>query len=130
MGRSYRDLVVWQKAMALVKAVYIASQSFPKQEMYGLTAQMRRAAVSIPCNIAEGQGRVFDREFSLFIGHALGSLMELETQIIIAAELGYLSSDTTNELLAKTGEVGRLANGLRSSLKKGAAAGPPGPSAS
>ena len=73
MGRSYRDLIVWQKARVLVKEIYLATQSFPPEERYGLTSQIRRAAVSIPCNIAEGQGRLFDREFSLFISHALCS---------------------------------------------------------
>ncbi|MEO5936482.1 MAG: four helix bundle protein [Terriglobales bacterium] len=124
-GSSYRDLVVWQKAMAFVKDVYRATQTFPKEETYGLRAQIRRAAVSIPSNIAEGQGRLFDREFALFISHALGSLMEVETQILIAGDLGYLSQDAVNDLLGKSAEIGRLANGLMASLKKSASAGPP-----
>jgi four helix bundle protein len=124
VGRSYRDLIVWQKAMALVNDTYRATQSFPKHEVYGLVSQMRRAAVSIPSNIAEGQGRQFDREFGLFISHAMGSLMELETQILISSDLGYLSKKDADALLEESAEVGRLANGLLASLKKSASSGP------
>jgi four helix bundle protein len=123
MGHSYRDLIVWQKAMALVKAVYLRSGTFPRTEIYGLTSQIRRAAVSIPSNIAEGQGRNFDREFSHFVSNALGSLMEVETQLLIAQDLGYLSKAELNQLLKQTAEIGRLANGLLTSLKKAAGAG-------
>jgi four helix bundle protein len=85
--RSYRDLVVWQKSMALVINVYRCTQAFPKAEKYGLAAQSRRAAVSVPSNIAEGQGRISTGEFKQFLGHARGSLLEIETQISIAQEL-------------------------------------------
>jgi four helix bundle protein len=84
MGRSYRDLVVWQKSMQLVTDIYRITKAFPKEEIYGLTSQIRRAAVSIPSNIAEGQGRRTSSEFHQFLGHARGSIMELETQILIA----------------------------------------------
>ena len=114
--RSYRDLVVWQKSMSLVAAVYRCTQVFPKAEIYGLTAQLRRAAVSIPSNIAEGQGRLSTGEFKQFLGHARGSLLEVETQISIAEELGYLDPDRSIELLNRSAEVGRVLNGLITSL--------------
>ena len=123
MGHSYRDLIVWQKAMAFVKEIYRTTQSFPTSEMYGLTSQLRRASVSIPSNIAEGQGRSFDKEFGHFISNALGSLMEVETQLLIAHDLGYLTRAQSDQLLNQSSEIGRLANGLLASLKKGASAG-------
>ena len=91
MSASYRDLRVWQRAMDLVVSVYCATQEFPREELYGLTSQMRRASVSIPSNIAEGKGRSTDRDRALFFCHARGSLLELETQILIAQRLLYLS---------------------------------------
>src|SRR5215831_17567433 len=97
--RCYRDLVAWQKSMGLVKEVYRCSQGFPKTELYGLTAQIRRAAVSVPSNIAEGQGRLSTGEFKQFLGHARGSLLEVETQILIARELGFFQSDQSEYLL-------------------------------
>ncbi len=99
VNKSYRDLIAWQKAMDLVTAVYQASASFPKDEMYGLTSQLRRAAVSVPSNIAEGQGRHGAAEFRHFLRQASGSLMELETQIMIAERLRYLNSETPSHLL-------------------------------
>jgi four helix bundle protein len=91
MNKSYRDLVAWQEAMNLVTAVYQISACFPKQEIYGLTSQLRRAAVSVPSNIAEGQGRRGTAEFRHFLRQASGSLMELETQMMIAERLHYVS---------------------------------------
>jgi len=88
--RPHYNLVAWKESMALVKAVYLASQNFPKEEIYGLTSQMRRAAVSIPSNLAEGAARFGEREFAHFLSIARGSLSELETQLLIAVELGYL----------------------------------------
>ena len=93
MGRSYKDLVAWQKAMELVTATYRASANFPKDDLFGLTSQLRRAAVSIPSNIAEGQGRLSEKEFRYFLGQSRGSLMEVETQLQIAQNLGYLNDD-------------------------------------
>ena len=84
MNKSYRDLVAWQKAMDLVTAIYQITTSFPKEELYGLTSQLRRAAISVPSNIAEGQGRRGVAEFRHFLRQASGSLMELETQMMIA----------------------------------------------
>ena len=116
MGRSYKDLVAWQKAMDLVTATYRASSRFPKDELFGLTSQLRRAAVSIPSNIAEGQGRLSEKEFRYFLGQARGSLMEVETQLQIAQNLGYLELADTEAILKNCGEVGRILNGLLASI--------------
>ncbi len=115
---NYRELIVWQKAMKLAAAIYRTTEGFPRREMYGLTAQMRRAAVSVPSNIAEGQGRRTGPEFQHFLGNARGSLVELETQVQLAQELGFLSAALAGELIAQTAEVGRLINGLMDSLQK------------
>jgi four helix bundle protein len=108
MGASYQNLVAWQRAMELVTDVYKVTRAFPKEEVYGLTSQLRRAAVSIPSNIAEGQGRKGDGEFRHFLRLSLGSLMEVETQIMISERLGYLKSDSAQTLLHPTGELGRI----------------------
>jgi four helix bundle protein len=102
--------------MALVLDVYRCTQAFPKIETYGLTSQLRRAAVSVPSNIAEGQARLSTGEFKQFLGNARGSLMEVETQILIARDLGYLENDQSETLLAAASEVGRILNGLLASL--------------
>jgi four helix bundle protein len=115
---SYRELVVWQKAMDLVEAVYRASMRFPREEVYSLTAQLRRAAVSIPSNIAEGQGRSTTRDFLSFLSIARGSLKEVEPQVLIAERLAYISKQISNSLLGRTTEVGRLLTGLSNSLKR------------
>ena len=103
--------------MDLVIAVYQASASFPKEELYGLTSQVRRAAVSVPSNIAEGQGRHGAAEFRHFLRQAGGSLMELETQLMIAERLRYVSTESTNQILGRSAEVGKVLNGLINSLK-------------
>ncbi len=118
MGRSYKDLVAWQKAMDLVTATYRATANFPKEEQFGLTSQLRRAAVSIPSNIAEGQGRLSQNEFRYFLGQARGSLMEVETQLQIARNLGYLDVKHLDDLLKACAEVGRILNGLLASVSK------------
>jgi four helix bundle protein len=115
-GKNYRDLIVWQKAMELVMLIYRATKSLPKEEIYGLRSQMRRAAVSIPSNIAEGQGRNTKRDFRNFLSIALGSLRELETQILIAKGLDYYTESTTTQLCNLTDTVGRLIRGLSKSL--------------
>jgi four helix bundle protein len=117
MGRSYKDLVAWRRAMELVGEIYRMTQGFPEKELYGLTSQLRRAAVSVPSNIAEGQGRLSKGEFHQFLGHARGSLMEVETQVLIAQDLGYLDKTSTEKLLGKAAELGRVLNGLLASLK-------------
>jgi four helix bundle protein len=114
----YRDLTAWQKAMDLVVHVYTATITFPKEELYGLTSQMRRAAVSIPSNIAEGQGRrTSNEEFNRYLSIALGSLCELETQTELSLRLKILDKSTATSLQKLSGEVGRLLNGLISSRK-------------
>jgi four helix bundle protein len=102
--------------MTLVVDIYRSTQTFPKTETYGLASQLRRAAVSVPSNIAEGQARLTTGEFKQFLGHARGSLMEVETQILIARDLGYLECDESNSLLSLAAEVGRILNGLLASL--------------
>jgi four helix bundle protein len=114
--RTYRELVVWQKAMDTIELVYRISEQFPKVEIYGLTSQMRRAAISVPSNIAEGQGRKSTKDFLKHLSIAYGSLLELETQIQIAARLNYVGQDDCQHVFEATGEVGRLLNGLMNSL--------------
>jgi len=115
---SFRDLVVWQKGMDLVTEIYRLSQKFPKDEVFGLTSQIRRAAVSIPSNIAEGRGKSSKGEFQQFLHHSRGSLAEVETQITIARNLGYLNAAETEPVMEIIAEVGRLLHGLLTSLKK------------
>ena len=112
MVRTFRDLVVWNKAMDMVTEIYRLTKPFPKEELFGLTGQLRRAAVSVPANIAEGQGRLSEREFRQFLGNARGSLSEMETHILIARNLGYLDEESTEHLLDASAEVGRILNGL------------------
>ena len=102
--------------MAFVLNIYRCTQAFPKIETYGLTSQLRRAAVSVPSNIAEGQARLSTGEFKQFLGNARGSLMEVETQILIARDLGYLDQNQSDCLINDTSEVGRILNGLLASL--------------
>jgi four helix bundle protein len=116
--RSYRDLIAWQKAIQLVTEIYRATQDFPDRERFGLTSQLRRAAVSVPSNIAEGQGRQSTGEFKQSLGHARGSLLEVETQVFIARNLEYLSQEQSTRLINRTEEVGRIVNGLLGSLKR------------
>ena len=112
MGESYRDLRVWQRAMELVFGVYDVTRSFPKDELYGLVSQMRRAAVSVPSNIAEGKGRLTDRDRAHFYSQARGSLLELETQILIAQRLEYVFEARAKSLIETAAELGRMLNGL------------------
>ena len=109
---TYEDLKVWRRAMDLVLEVYRCTGSFPKQEIYGLTSQMRRSEVSVPSNIAEGKGRFSRKELVQFLFHARGSLLELRTQLTIARELGFLSPCEGTSLIELSCEVGRLLNGL------------------
>ncbi|MGA9308317.1 MAG: four helix bundle protein [Candidatus Sulfotelmatobacter sp.] len=102
----------------LVLNVYRCTQAFPKIETYGLTSQLRRAVISVPSNIAEGQGRLSTGEFRQFLGNARGSLMEVETQILVAQDLGYFDQNQSEALLSATAEVGRILNGLLASLPK------------
>jgi len=115
--RSYRDLIAWQRAMELVERVYAMTRRFPDDERYGLASQMRRAAVSIPSNIAEGHGRLHRPDYLRFLSVARGSFMEVETQVEIADRLGYLSTEEMADLAGPLREVGRLLNGLVRSLR-------------
>ncbi|MER8412825.1 MULTISPECIES: four helix bundle protein [unclassified Mesorhizobium] len=105
---SYKDLLVWQQAMDLVVAIYGATKSWPKEELYGLTSQARRAASSVPANIAEGYGREIRGSYLQFLRIAQGSLKELETQLLIAERTGIAPKATTASLLANTESVGKL----------------------
>jgi four helix bundle protein len=117
VAASYRDLRVWQLGMELVIAVYDQTRGFPKEEVYGLSSQTRRSAVSVPSNIAEGKGRSTDRDRSLFFCHARGSLLELETQILIAQHLKYVVPSEAEKLMAKSTQLGRMLNALVQSLR-------------
>jgi four helix bundle protein len=116
-SRSYRDLRVWQEAIDFVKDIYLITAQFPSSEVYGLTNQIRRAAVSIPSNIAEGQGRHSIKEFRQFLGIALGSIAELETQLIICAQVGYLPQTQIELLLARSDDCRKMIKSLANSLK-------------
>lgn len=113
----YRRLVAWQKGMDLVEAVYQVTRGWPREEQYGLTAQVRRAAISIPSNIAEGHARTGSREFAHHVSIAYGSLCELETQILIAQRLDYTDAMTSEWLLAQAAETRRVTIGLLRSLR-------------
>jgi four helix bundle protein len=117
-AKGYQDLEVWQKAMDLVVRCYQVTKDFPKTEVYGLTSQLQRAAVSIPTNIAEGRERKYSKEFIKHLSIAYSSLAELETHIQIAQRLDYISTEKTQSLLEITAEIGRMLNGLRKSLEK------------
>jgi four helix bundle protein len=116
--KSYRDLIVWQKAMALARQVYVLSEELPKREAYGLVSQIRRAAVSVVSNIAEGYGRLTDLQFRHFLGNARGSLYEMQTQLELATDLGYVNKETARQLMEQASEVARLINGLLAKLRQ------------
>lgn len=116
MAGSFRDLVLWQKAMAFVTDVYRATETFPQREIYGLTNQIRRAAVSIPSNIAEGKGRYSKKGFLQFLLVSRGSLCEVQTQLEIATNLDFLERDRFTLLDDEAREVGRILNGLMKSI--------------
>src|ERR1041385_8930571 len=114
--QSYKDLVVWQKGIALAKLIYKITAKFPGEEKFGLVREMRRAAVSIPSNIAEGQARHTRGEFIQFISHAEGSTAELETQLILSIELGFADAPITNPTFVLLDDIRRMLNGLRRKL--------------
>lgn len=116
MARPHQKLHAWQEAIRLVKTTYLVTQAFPAEERYGLSAQMRRAAVSVPSNLAEGAARSSKKEFAQFISISQGSLSELETQAIIAAELGFLPPQ--HEIFAHLERVGKLLTGLYRSVSR------------
>src|ERR1700730_17199587 len=112
----YRDLVAWQKALDLCEAIYQTSSHFPQHEVYGLTSQIRRAAVSVPSNIAEGAGRITRGEFVQAVGYARGSLFEIETQVYVAERWKFIGSAESTKLLEMTAENCRLTGGLIRSM--------------
>ena len=116
--RSYRDLGVWRRAMELAQKCYELTADFPKREVYGLASQIRRAAVSIPSNIAEGHSRRSRQAYLNHLSIALGSQSEVETQIDLSCRLGFISKESADELLLMAGEVGRMLHGLVASLER------------
>ena len=120
MHSSFRDLRVWQESIDLTTAIYRETIQFPKHEVYGLTQQIRRAAVSVASNIAEGKGHRADKEFLHFLFHARGSLLELQTQLLIATKLGYLPERESQTLCDMAEGVGRALSGLIASLERAA----------
>ena len=118
MATYYKDLVVWQKAILLSKLIYRVTQTFPHSEMYGLVSQMRRASVSIPSNIAEGQTRRTSVEFARFLSFSHGSLAELETQMIIARDLGYVSQAQADEYTVLHDEISKMLVALKTKFSK------------
>lgn len=116
--RGYRDLEVWQKAMQLVTDVYALTKAFPKDELYALTNQLRRAAISVPSNIAEGRSRRSTRDFMRYASIAYGSLAEVETQLQISANLGYATETELKPLYDQTSAVSRMLNGLIKGLEE------------
>jgi four helix bundle protein len=118
-AKSYKDLLVWQKGILLVTKIYRLTQSFHDAEKFGLISQMRRAAVSIPSNIAEGQGRHTRKEFVQFISHSEGSVAELETQVILGVELGYCCAAETQEITNLTTELSKMLDSPRRRLEDG-----------
>lgn len=115
--QSHRDLVVWQKAMDLAVEVYRLTEGFPRSEIYGLTSQVRRAAASVPANIAEGHARGTTRDYAHFLSVARGSLMETETFLTLSLRLGYLTEDASAGALALITEISKMLTALRNKLR-------------
>jgi four helix bundle protein len=116
--KSYKDLIAWQKAILLVTEIYAVTRTFPGDEKFGLTSQLNRAAVSVPSNIAEGWGRETSKNFVQFLRNSRGSLMEIQTQLIIAKNLGYINSDKFDAITEMSEEVGKIIHGLIKSINK------------
>lgn len=112
----FKELKVWQKSIQLVTKIYIATSDFPKEELYGITSQMRRSAISIPSNIAEGAGRGANKEFSHFLDIAKGSSFELETQLIISRELGFSHNSAIDKIAVELEEIQKMITGLQKSF--------------
>ena len=116
--QNYQDLEVWQKAMSLAEQCYLVTRTFPKEELFGMTSQIRRAAASIPANIAEGQGRQHTKEFLHFLSIARGSLKEVETHLMLSQRVGLMTVEQLETLLKLTDEISRKMSGLRKTLEK------------
>lgn len=116
--KSYKDLLIWQKGIKIVCLVYQLVKSFPQEELYALTSQIKRASISIPSNIAEGYGRNTDKSFSHFLDISRGSLFEIETQLLIANELGFITNETLyTEILSQIEEESKMINAFSKTLK-------------
>ena len=115
--RHYRELLVWQKSMDFAEAVYVLTRKFPREELFGLTSQLRRAVISIPSNIAEGQGRGGSKEFIQFLNISNGSLQEAETQLLLSERFRYVTTDEVDRVMEASAEIGRLNYGLIRSLR-------------
>ncbi|HKM93474.1 MAG TPA: four helix bundle protein [Prolixibacteraceae bacterium] len=115
---NYKEIKIWQRSRKLVKEIYLLIKKYPKEEIYGLTSQIRRAAISIPANIAEGAGRGTDKDFSRFLDIARGSLFELETLIILSNDLTFITESCSIEILEKTSEILRMLNSFQNNLSK------------
>jgi four helix bundle protein len=120
MGQSYQDLIAWQKAMEFVMDIYRNTKNFPRDEVYGLAAQLRRTAVMIPAHIAEGQAPYSATEFHSYLGRARGALVEVETELILAQNLEYLSAEQGKKMLGKASELGKILNGLAGAIRPAA----------
>jgi four helix bundle protein len=118
MAQNFRDLIAWQKAMKLAKSVYVQRETFPKHQLYGLTQQLQRAAVSVPSNIAEGHARHSSKDFLRFLSMARGSLAEVQTQLLLAHELGFLPKQALDPIMGGSTEVYKLINGLYVAIGK------------
>jgi four helix bundle protein len=116
--RSYRDLEVWKKAMEVAREVYKATAKFPTEERFGLANQIRRAAVSVPSNLAEGHARASAADFSRFISISMGSIAELETQLLLSTDLGYLANDDCDRLLGNLDLTGKMLRGLSKAIMR------------
>ncbi|WP_456377279.1 four helix bundle protein [Lutibacter sp.] len=116
--KTYKDLLIWQKGIQIVKEVYLVCKSFPKDELYGLTSQVKRSSVSIPSNIAEGWGRKYTKSYKLFLNYSRGSLLELETQMIIAKELDFISTENFNRIQGLITEESKMLNAFIKSIDK------------
>ena len=116
--QSYKELEVWQLAMELAEQCYLATRTFPKEELFGMTCQIRRAAASIPANIAEGQGREHTKEFLHYLSMVRGSLMEVETHLLLSRRVGLLTQEKLDALITQTDRISRMLTGLRKALEK------------
>jgi four helix bundle protein len=115
--RHYRDLQVWQRSMSLAREVYAVTEGFPRSEQFGLVSQIRRAAVSVPSNIADGRGRMTAKSFALFLSQARGSLYELQTQIELAGDLGFVGKDRAQSVMSEAAEIASMIQGLVATLR-------------
>jgi len=116
--KSYRNLEVWQRSMQLAKRIYQVTEKFPSDERFGLTNQLRRASVSVPSNLAEGHARFGAGEFSRFISISMGSVAEIETQVLLSTDLGYISDDLSRGILSELETIGKMLRGLAKSINK------------